>query len=138
MYEAFGFGFELQPSHYFAWVRGLVGSLQLGSFRDVPLRDLMHLRTRLNHPVKLEKQAASTLADRNEAAQCGRNLATFLSRAFNEELGDAFRRLSEYCAWLVLNDTSFTWEDHVRVLEDALQRIDDNVVSSEVAVAQWA
>ena len=98
----------------------------------------MHLRTRLNHPVKLEKQAASTLADRNEAAQCGRNLATFLSRAFNEELGDAFRRLSEYCAWLVLNDTSFTWEDHVRVLEDALQRIDDNVVSSEVAVAQWA
>ena len=138
VYKNMGFGFELQPSHYLAWVRGLVGDLHLGSFRDVPTPELMSRPTKLNFPVKLEKRTAPPVANRTEAKECGSNLAVFLSMAFNEELGNAMWILNECCARLVLNDPSFKWEHHVQVLEDALRQIDDNVVLSEVAAAQCA
>jgi len=140
VYRKTQYRFELLPSHFFACVRGLLGNLVLGSFRNVRLPDLMSRPSKLTFPVKLEKHPAPPVRDENEAAQCGRNLAAFLRRAFNPVLGDAFLRMTEYCEWLVLNFASFTWQDHVRVLEEALRRVDGNTVRSATAVAQkaWA
>ena len=111
--------------HFTATVRGRLGDLPVGSFRDTPLHE------RLSQPSPFDQTRPEPLppdpTTTAEVHRCGANMAEFFSLTIGPVIGDAFRAFNEECLRLSCHQQGVTARVYVSYLRAALHRIDRNV-----------